>query len=109
MNRVSYLFALVVLVISVSHFASAQILPEVSRESNQTKADKTTSSPAIKGKATKRKARTGPTWEYKILESGPDLEAKMNLLGLDGWQLVSVNQAQLESYKLFFKRIKQNG
>ena len=30
------------------------------------------------------------TYEYKVLDTGRDIEAKLNALGADGWQVVGV-------------------
>ena len=58
-----------------------------------------------------RSSEQRQTWEYKLLipvVAGPSLEAQMNQLGAEGWELVAVKRDNPPHYPLvcFFKRAK---
>ena len=36
------------------------------------------------------RASSGTQYEYKVIDTGKDIEAELNALGADGWQVVGV-------------------
>jgi hypothetical protein len=52
-------------------------------------------------------APTWQTWEYRTQDASAISDAKLNSLGVDGWELVTVAHTRSDEYLAVFKRPKR--